>query len=162
MLFTTDGDEMSARDDMTEMGPIDWLLLEFDLPLTGHAAPPLMDLVDRGLIRILDIMFIRKLSDGSVQAVEISDLPADEAVHVTVFDGLATGIMGEEDLAVAGEALEVDTRAIMLVFENTWAARFAVAVREAGGVLVDQGRIPVQSIVGALEELDALEAELSN
>ena len=162
MLFTTDGDEMSARDDMTEMGPIDWLLLEFDQPLTGHAAPPLMDLVDRGLIRILDIMFIRKLSDGSVQAVEISDLPADEAVHVTVFDGLGTGIMGEEDLAVAGEALEVDTRAIMLVFENTWAARFAVAVREAGGVLVDQGRIPVQSIVGALEELDALEAELSN
>ena len=153
---------MSALDDMTEMGPIDWLLLEFDQPLTGHAAPPLMDLVDRGLIRILDIMFIRKLSDGSVQAVEISDLPADEAVHVTVFDGLATGIMGEEDLAVAGEALEVDTRAIMLVFENTWAARFAVAVRVAGGVLVDQGRIPVQSIVGALEELDALEAELSN
>jgi hypothetical protein len=153
---------MSALDDMTEMGPIDWLLLEFDQPLTGHAAPPLMDLVDRGLIRILDIMFIRKLSDGSVQAVEISDLPADEAVHVTVFDGLATGIMGEEDLAVAGEALEVDTRAIMLVFENTWAAKFAVAVREAGGLVVDQGRIPVQSIVGALEELDALEAELSN
>ena len=153
---------MSARDDMTEMGPIDWVLLEFDQPLTGHAAPPLMDLVDRGLIRILDIMFIRKLSDGSVQAVEISDLPADEAVHVTVFDGLATGIMGEEDLAVAGEALEVDTRAIMLVFENTWAAKFAVAVREAGGLVVDQGRIPVQSIVGALEELDALEAELSN
>ena len=153
---------MSARDDMTEMGPIDWLLLEFDQPLTGHAAPPLMDLVDRGLIRILDIMFIRKLSDGSVQAVEVSDLPADEAVHVTVFDGLATGIMGEEDLAVAGEALEVDTRAIMLVFENTWAAKFAVAVREAGGLVVDQGRIPVQSIVGALEELDALEAELSN
>ena len=153
---------MSALDDMTEMGPIDWLLLEFDQPLTGHAAPPLMDLVDRGLIRILDIMFIRKLSDGSVQAVEVSDLPADEAVHVTVFDGLATGIMGEEDLAVAGEALEVDTRAIMLVFENTWAAKFAVAVREAGGLVVDQGRIPVQSIVGALEELDALEAELSN
>jgi hypothetical protein len=162
MLFTTDGDEMSALDEMTEMGPIDWLLLEFDQPLTGQAAPPLMDLVDRGLIRILDIMFIRKLSDGSVQAVEISDLPADEAVHVSVFDGLATGIMGEEDLAAAGEALEVDSRAIMLVFENTWAARFAVAVREAGGVLVDQGRIPVQAIVGALEELDALEAELSN
>ena len=162
MLFTTDGDEMSALDDMTEMGPIDWVLLEFDQPLTGHAAPPLMDLVDRGLIRILDIMFIRKLSDGSVQAVEVSDLPADEAVHVTVFDGLATGIIGEEDLAVAGEALEVDTRAIMLVFENTWAAKFAVAVREAGGLVVDQGRIPVQSIVGALEELDALEAELSN
>ena len=145
-------------DDIREMGPIDWLLIEFDQPLTGRAAPPLLDLIDRGLIRILDIMFIWKLSDGSVQAVEISDLPGDEAVHVEVFDGLATGILGEEDLAAAGEALEVDTRAIMLVYENTWAAPFAVAVREAGGFLVDHGRIPVQSILAALDELDELEA----
>jgi hypothetical protein len=142
------------------MGPIDWLLIEFDQPLTGQAAPPLLDLVERGLIRILDVMFIRKLSDGSVQAIEISDLPGDEAVHIDVFDGLATGMLGEEDLAAAGEALEVDTRAIMLVFENTWAAPFAVALREAGGMIVDSGRIPVQSIVGALDELDALEASL--
>jgi hypothetical protein len=149
---------MSDGDEIEEMGPIDWLLIEFDRPLTGRAAAPLLDLVERGLIRILDIMFIRKLSDGSVQAIEISDFPGDEAVHIDVFDGLATGILGEEDLTAAGEALEVDTRAIMLVFENTWAAPFAVAVREAGGFLVDQGRIPVQSIVAALEELDALEA----
>lgn len=149
---------MSDGDEIQDMGPIDWLLIEFDRPLTGRAAAPLLDLVERGLIRILDIMFIRKLSDGSVQAIEISDFPGDEAVHIDVFDGLATGILGEEDLTAAGEALEVDTRAIMLVFENTWAAPFAVAVREAGGFLVDQGRIPVQSIVAALEELDALEA----
>ena len=149
-------------DSIEEMGPIDWLLIEFNRPLTGAAAPPLLDLVDRGLIRILDIMFIRKLSDGSVQAVEISDLPADEAVHVDVFDGAATGILGEEDLATAGEALEVDTRAVLLVYENSWAAPFAVAVRKAGGLLVDHGRIPVQSIVAALDELDALEAELAD
>ena len=155
-----DGDYMSDLDEVRELGPIDWVLIEFDQPLTGQAAPPLLELVDRGLIRILDIMFIRKLSDGSVQAVEISELPGDEAVHVEVFDGLATGLMGEDDLAAAGDALEVDTRAIMLVYENTWAAPFAIAVREAGGFLVDQGRIPVQSIVGAIDELDALEAEL--
>ena len=149
-------------DNIEQMGPIDWLLIEFNQPLTGAAAPPLLDLVDRGLIRILDIMFIRKLSDGSVQAVEISDLPADEAVHVEIFDGAATGILGEEDLAAAGEALEVDTRAVLLVYENTWAAPFAVAVREAGGFLVDNGRIPVQSIIAALDELDALEAELAD
>jgi len=142
------------------MGPVDWLLIEFDQPLTGQAAPPLFDLVDRGLIRILDVMFIRKLSDGSVQAVEISDLPGDEAVHINMFDGLATGILGDEDLVAAGEALEVDTRAIMIVFENVWAAPFAIALREAGGLIVDSGRIPVQSIVGALDELDALEAAL--
>ena len=144
-------------DDAREMGPIDWILIEFSQPLTGTAAGPLLDLVDRGLIRILDIMFIRKLSDGSVQSVEIGEL-GDEGVFVEVFDGAASGILGEEDVAAAGEALEVDTRAIMLVYENTWAAPFAVAVREAGGVLVDHGRIPVQSIIAALDELDAAEA----
>ncbi|MGI9645837.1 MAG: DUF6325 family protein [Ilumatobacteraceae bacterium] len=148
------------NDDIREMGPIDWLLVEYAQPLTGNAIGPLLDLVDRGLIRVLDIMFIRKLSDGSVQAVEISDLPGDEAVHIEVFDGLATGILGEEDVAAAGEALEVDTRAVMLVYENAWAAPFAVALREGGGILVDSGRIPVQQIVAALDELDALEAEL--
>ncbi len=147
-------------DDIREMGPIDWLLIEFDQPLTGQAAPPLLDLVERGLIRILDIAFIRKLSDGTVQGIEVSDLPGDEAVHVEVFDGLATGLLGEEDVAAAGEALEVDTRAMMIVYENSWAAPFAIALREAGGIVIDQGRIPVQSIIGALDELDALEASL--
>ena len=147
-------------DEIREMGPIDWLLIEFDQPLTGQAAPPLFDLVERGLIRILDVMFIRKFSDGTVQAVDISEMPGDEAVHITLFDGLESGILGEDDVLAAGEALEVDTRAIMLVFENVWAAPFAVALREAGGLIVDSGRIPVQSIVGALDELDALEASL--
>lgn len=154
--------ETIMTDEIRELGPIDWILIEFDRPLTGQAASPLIDLVERGLIRILDIMFVRKLSDGSVQALEISELPGDEAVHVSVFDGLATGILGDEDLAAAGAALEVDTRAIMLVYENTWAAPFAVALRQGGGVLVDQGRIPVQAIVAALDELDALDADLEN
>jgi hypothetical protein len=157
-----DGAAMSDLEEVREMGPIDWMLIEFDQPLTGAAAPPLLDLVEQGLIRILDIMFIRKLSDGSVQAVEISELPGDEAVHVDVFDGLATGILGEADLAAAGDALEVDSRAVMLVYENSWAAPFAIAIREAGGFLVDQGRIPTQAIVAALDELDALDAELNN
>ncbi len=147
-------------DEIREMGPIDWLLIEFDQPLTGEAAPPLIDLVDRGLIRILDIAFIRKLSDGTVQGIEISDMPGDEAIHVDVFDGFATGILGEEDIVAAGEALEVDTRAMMIVYENSWAAPFAVALRQGGGVVIDQGRIPIQSIIGALDELDALEASL--
>ncbi|MGI9595466.1 MAG: DUF6325 family protein [Acidimicrobiales bacterium] len=140
-----------------EMGPIDWVLIEFSQPLTGEAAPPLVDLVERGLIRILDIAFLRKLSDGSVQGLEIADL-GDEGVFVEIFDGLATGLLGEEDITAAGEALEVDTRAVMIVYENSWAAPFAVAIREAGGLLVDHGRIPIQAIVAALDELDALEA----
>lgn len=141
-----------------DMGPIDWLLVEFDQPLNGSVAPPLLDLVDRGLIRILDILFIRKNADGSVEAVEISDLPGDEAAHVEVFDGASTGLFGEDDVAAAGAALEPDTRAVMLMYENTWAAPFAIALRKAGGLLVDSGRIPVQQIIAALEELDAADA----
>ncbi len=141
-----------------DMGPIDWLLVEFDQPLNGSVAPPLLDLVDRGLIRILDILFIRKNADGSVEAVEISDLPGDEAADVEVFDGASTGLFGEDDVAAAGAALEPDTRAVMLMYENTWAAPFAIALRKAGGLLVDSGRIPVQQIIAALEELDAADA----
>lgn len=149
-------------DEVREMGPIDWLLIEFDRPLTGRAAPPLNELVRQGTIRILDIAYIRKLSDGTVQAVDIADLPGDESVHVAMFEGLSTGILGDEDLAEAGDVLAVDSRAILLVYENAWAAPFAVAIREAGGTLVDSGRIPVQAIVAALDELDALEAGLEN
>ncbi len=142
--------------DIEEMGPIDWVLIEFDKPLTGEAAPPLLDLVDRGLIRILDIMFIRKTADGTVAAVDISDF-GDEGAHMEVFVGASTGLLGQEDVDAAGGALESDTRAIMVVYENVWLAPFAVAVRKAGGLLIDQGRIPVQSIVAALDELDELD-----
>ncbi len=144
--------------DIEEMGPIDWLLIEFDKPLTGEAAPPLVDLVDRGLIRILDIMFIRKTADGAVAVVDISQVPGDEFVHIEALAGAATGLLGEDDLNAAGEALESDTRAVMLVYENAWAAPFATAIRRAGGQLIDQGRIPIQAILAALEELDAAEA----
>jgi hypothetical protein len=144
--------------DIDEMGPIDWILIEFAKPLTGEAAPPLLDLVDRGLIRILDILFITKSDDGVVAAVDISQLPGDEAAQVEIFIGASTGILGDEDVDAAGAALEPGTRAIMMVYENTWAAPFAVALRKAGGQLIDQGRIPVQSIVAAFEELDAADA----
>ncbi len=141
--------------DIEDMGPIDWVLIEFSGPLTGKAAPPLLDLVDRGLIRVLDIMFIAKHDDGSVEAIEIENMPGDEAVHVSVFEGAGTGLLGEDDLDAAGGVLEPGTRAIMLVYENSWAAPFAKAIREGGGQLVDSGRIPVQSILATLEELEA-------
>ena len=141
--------------DIDEMGPIDWLLIEFDKPLTGAAAPPLLDLVDRGLIRVLDALFIRKMADGTVAAVEFSDLPGDEGPYVEVFVGATSGLLGEDDVTAAGQAMENDTRAIMLIYENSWAVPFAVAVREAGGQLIDHGRIPIQAVIGALDELDA-------
>lgn len=144
--------------EVDEMGPIDWVLVEFNGPLTGEAVPPLLDVIDRGLIRLLDIMFIVKDADGTVTAVDISELPGDEAVHVTMFEGASSGLLGEDDVDAAGGVLEPGTRAIMLVYENTWAAPFATAVRRAGGQLVDSGRIPVQGILAALEEVEAAEA----
>ena len=144
--------------EIEEMGPIDWVLVEFNGPLTGEAIPPLLDVIDRGLIRLLDIMFMVKDDDGNVTVVDISDLPGDEAVHVTVFEGASTGLLGEDDVDAAGAVLEPGTRAVMLVYENTWAAPFATAVRRGGGQLVDSGRIPVQAILAALDEVEAAEA----
>jgi hypothetical protein len=144
--------------DIEEMGPIDWVLIEFNGPLTGEAIPPLLDVIDRGLIRLLDIMFIVKDDDGNVAAVDISELPGDESVHVTVFEGASTGLLGQDDIDAAGGVLEPGSRALMMVYENSWAAPFATAVRRGGGQLVDSGRIPVQAILAALDEVEAAEA----
>ena len=121
---------------------------------TGEAAPLLVDLVDRGLIRILDLAFIAKGEDGSVAGVEISDL-GDQVEEMKVFEGASSGLLADEDVAAAGEALEPGTSAALLVYENVWAAPFATAVRKSGGQLVASGRIPVQAIVAALDAAEA-------
>lgn len=145
-----------SGDEIEEMGPIDYLLVEWpDNQPTGEAAPHLVDLVDRGIIRILDLAFITKREDGSVAAVEIEDL-GDAAQEMKVFEGASSGLLGEDDTAEAAAALEPGTAAALLVYENRWAAPFASAVRRSGGQLVATGRIPVQALIAAL---DAAEAE---
>ena len=145
-------------DDIEEMGPVDWILVEFSGPPTGAVAPHLLDLVERGLIRILDLLMVVKDADGEVTLLEISDLDGDGELDLAVFEGASSGLLGEEDAAEAAAAMENDTSAALLLYENVWAAPFAVAVRKAGGQLVASGRIPVQSIVAALDELEAAEA----
>jgi hypothetical protein len=142
-------------DDLSEMGPIDYLLVEWSgKQPTGEAVPHLVDLVDRGVIRILDLAFIAKDEDGSVAALEISDL-GDEVTEFAVFEGASSGLLGDDDIADAGSALEPGTAAALLVFENSWAGPFAAAVRRSGGQLVASGRIPVQSILAALDAAEA-------
>lgn len=141
---------------LDEFGPIDWLLVEFDGALTGAALPPLLDLVDRGLIRILDVLLIRKAADGAFVAIEFSDGDSDGVTGFDELVGAQSGLLGEEDVAAAAEALENDTRGVLLLYENVWAAPFASALRGAGGQLVASGRIPVQDIIDALDELDAV------
>jgi hypothetical protein len=138
-----------------EMGPVDYLVVEWPgQQPTGEAAPILLDLVDRGLIRILDLAFIAKADDGSVARLEISDL-GEKVADLKVFEGASSGLLSDDDTSDAAEALEPGTSAAVLVYENVWAAPFAAAVRRSGGQLVANGRIPIQAMIAALDDADS-------
>jgi uncharacterized membrane protein len=142
-------------DETVEMGPIDYILVEWPgRQPNGEVAPHLLDLVDRGLIRILDLALIAKDEDGSVAGIELEDL-GDGSAELSVFEGASSGLISDDDLGEAGAALEPGTSAALLVFENTWAAPFAAAVRRSGGQLVASGRIPVEAIVAALDAAES-------
>jgi hypothetical protein len=142
---------------LEEMGPIDYIVLEWDgeQPVTGEVMPQLVELVDRGIIRILDLAFIVKDQDGSVMAKDFGEL-AQQSDGLADFQGASSGLLGDDDLEEAGKALEPGTVAAVLVWENRWAAPVAVALRRSGGQLVASGRIPVQAILGALDATEAV------
>ncbi|MFD8418988.1 DUF6325 family protein [Streptomyces sp. NPDC059466] len=134
------------------MGPIDYVVIEFPGGrTTGEGFPLLVDLVDRGLIRILDLMFVRKEDDGSVTGLEIADLTGDGALDLAVFEGVSSGLLDEDDIEEAGHALEPGNSAGILVYENLWAAPFAAALRRGGAQMVASGRIPVPDVLAALD-----------
>ncbi|GAA3383619.1 DUF6325 family protein [Cryptosporangium minutisporangium] len=140
-------------DDLQEMGPVDYLCIEFPQgSLDGTALPLLVDLVDRGIVRILDIMFVRKNVDGTVIALDES---AVEFSGLGVFQGASSGMLGGDDLREAGEILEPGAAAAILVYENLWAAPLAVALRRSGARLVAGGRIPVQQLLATLDDIEA-------
>ena len=145
-----------TEEQLSEMGPIDYIVLEWagDQPVTGEVMPLLLDLVDRGLIRILDIAFLVKAEDGSVAAIDFAEVVAKDA-GLAEWEGAASGLLGPEDLEEAANALEPNTVAGVLVWENRWAAPVAVALRRSGGQLVASGRIPVQAIIASLDAAEA-------
>jgi Family of unknown function (DUF6325) len=136
-----------------ELGPIDIVVIGYpaDAPMTGEAAPLLLDLVERGIIRVLDVMFVRKDEDGTFSGFEAIDLDDKGVGDFKVFEGASSGLLGEDDAATTAEALEPGTAAVVIVYENRWAAPFAAAVARNGGVLIDYQRIPVQDLVAALD-----------
>jgi hypothetical protein len=145
-----------SEDEFVEMGPIDYVVVEFPgNRMTGEGFPILVDLVDRGVIRILDLLFVRKDEDGSVAGMEIADFDGDGALDLAVFEGVSSGLLGEDDIAEAGRALEPGNSAGILVYENVWAAPFATALRRSGAQMVASGRIPVPAVLAALEDPDA-------
>lgn len=138
-----------------EMGPIDYVLIEWPgRQPNGEVAPHLVDLVERGVIRILDVAFITKGEDGAVAGIELADL-GDGAGELTLFEGASSGLIGDDDIAEAAGALEPGTSAALLIFENSWAAPFVGAVRRTGGQLVASGRIPAEDVLAALDAAEA-------
>ena len=144
------------RDELDEMGPIDYLVVEFPgSRLTGKAFPLLLDLVDRGIVRILDLLFVRKELDGSITGLSLSDIDGDGEFDPVVFHGASSGLLGSDDLNEASAVLEPGSSAAILVYENLWAAPLARELRRSGGQLVASGRIPVQALLAALDAAES-------
>jgi hypothetical protein len=131
-----------------EMGPIDYLVVEFPHRRTpGEGLPLLIDLVDRGIIRILDLAVIRKELDGTVARLKLADLSPDLAV----FEGASSGIIDQEDIDNTAAVIAPDSAAGLLIYENRWAAKLGMAWRKEGGQLIAGGRIPIQAVLAALD-----------
>lgn len=145
---------MSTTSDADVHGPIDFALLEFPRDrLTGEAGQALMDLVEAGTIRLYDLLVISKDADGGVEVLEVTD-PGGPAAGFSYFAGARSGLLGDEDVQEASSAMEPDTVAALLVYENAWAAPFVAAARRSGGELVASARIPATDIMAAVEALE--------
>ena len=137
---------------MDELGPVDYLIVAFPgNQFRGEIAPALAELVDNGTIRIIDLAFVGKSATGDVVAFEVLDLEPDVK---EAFDQLGievSGLFNEDDLMAAGEELEPDTSAALLVWENVWARKVADSIRNAGGVVLDFERLPHEVVQAARE-----------
>ena len=138
-----------------ELGPVDWIVVEFPgSKFNGEIAPALRDLVQRRLIRVLDLLVLKKEQDGSLEAFELSDLDPSEVGELRAYESELAMLLSEDDVTAVAAAVEPGTSAAVLVWENLWAAPFASAVRHSGGQLVASGRIPVQAMLAAIEADD--------
>jgi hypothetical protein len=146
---------MEAHDG--ELGPIDVVVIAYPAgaPMTGEAAPLLVDLVDRGIIRVLDAMFVKKNQDGTFSGFEARGLDDKGVGDFAVFEGASSGLLTDEDAAKAAEAIEPGSAAVMLLYENRWAAPFVAAVRRNGGVPIAFERIPTQDLIEALDAAES-------
>jgi Family of unknown function (DUF6325) len=141
----------------SDIGPIDYLVVEWprETQPTGEALPLLVDLVERGLIRVLDLVFVQRRNDGTIVGLDLDALGPDH--ELTVFQGASSGLLTEDDYREAAEAIEPGCSAALLVYENRWAAPFAAGLRRGGAQLVATGRIPTQAVIAALDELEGKE-----
>lgn len=140
-----------------ELGPIDVVVIAYPAgsPMTGEAVPLFVDLVERGVIRVLDALFVTKNEDGSFSGFEARGLDDKGVGDFAVFEGASSGLLGEEDAKTAADGIEPGSAAVMILYENRWAAPFVAAVRRNGGEAVAFERIPHQDVIDALDAVEA-------
>ena len=141
---------------LDELGPVDYLIVEFPAGaqnFTGEGADELLKLHDAGVIRVMDILILQKAADGSVDAMELSDLA--ELGELARLEAQLVHTLAEDDVANLAAAMDPGSVAAVLVYENVWAAPFGSAMRRAGGQLIANGRIPIQAIIAAVEADEA-------
>ncbi len=150
---------MRKKDAMTDarspMGPISYLVVEFPGgKVTGEGFAILVELAERGVIRILDLAFVAKGTDGSLEVIDIRDLDGDGQLDLAVFEGAASGLLDESDMTDAAPVIEPGSAAAILLFENRWATGFVQGLRRGGAELVSAGYIPQDAILAALDATD--------
>ena len=141
--------------DIEETGAIDWLLIEGRKEIDGELVPPLLDLVDRRLIRILDVLVLVKRADDDFDALTTSELDPEQVGELGALAGASSGLLSDDDAAKAAAVLQPGNIGLLIVYENLWSLPFAIAARKAGGQLVARGHIDTQAIVAALDALEA-------
>jgi len=144
------------------LGPVDYLVVEFpadEADFSGQMAAELQSLVDRGLVRVLDLLLLQKGADGSVDVAELDEVDESDVGKLRALEAELGMLLAEEDVESIGAVLEPGSAAAVLVYENSWAAPFASAVRRSGGQLVANGRIPTQALIAAIEADQELEKE---
>jgi hypothetical protein len=158
-MHTHNGERMNERS-IDELGPVDYLIVEFpegQQNFTGEAAAELLKLHDAGVIRIMDLVIMVKDDDGSVDAMELSDVE-DLGEFARIEEELAE-TLSADDVAELASVMAPGSVAAALIYENLWAAPFASALRRAGAQMVTAGRIPIQAMIAAVEADAALEEE---
>lgn len=141
--------------DIDQTGAIDWFLIEAPgKELRGQLVPPLLDLVDRRLIRVLDLLVLVKRGEGDVDVLTTSDLDTGQVGDLGALAGASSGVLSDEDAAEAAGLMQPHGIGLLLVYENLWSLPFAIAARKAGGQLVAHGHIPTQALVAAVDALE--------
>jgi hypothetical protein len=140
-------------------GPVDFVLIEFpDDHLTGRAAEELLNLVDRDIVHLFDVLIVGKQSDGTTYTLDLAEAAEQQLGGFANLAGANTGLLSDEDMQEAAAVLEPGKLAVLIVYENSWAVPFVAAAMESGGELIAGARIPAADVTAALDALEAAES----